>query len=85
MLQQAEKDERLGGAHGKGDEGSKSGKGEVTEAGEGQEVLPGQEVSPRFEDHRHNLTLWARPPQRLRDVIGECQRRLREIVPGEYM
>lgn len=75
MLLQAERDAQLGVASEDGREGQ--------ESGEGSEGKVTGAVSSRFEDHRHNLVLWARPPQRLRDVVGECQRRLREVVPGE--
>jgi len=77
VLQQAEKDSQFGATPGV----SENNEGKVT--GEVDTRVSTASTSPRFEDHRHNLVLWARPPQRLRDVVGECQRRLREIVPGE--
>lgn len=38
---------------------------------------------PGFEDHRHCLVFWARPPQKLKDLIAEVQRRLKTVAPSK--
>ncbi|GLA29327.1 hypothetical protein AnigIFM63604_006529 [Aspergillus niger] len=43
------------------------------QAGANGETLP-------FVDSRHNLTLYARPPQHIRDLIAEVQQAIREIA-----
>ncbi|GAA86383.1 unnamed protein product [Aspergillus luchuensis IFO 4308] len=35
-----------------------------------------------FVDPRHNLTLYARPPQHIRDLVAEVQQAVREIAPS---
>lgn len=45
------------------------------QAGANGETLP-------FVDSRHNLTLYARPPQHIRDLIAEVQQAIREIAPS---
>ena len=37
---------------------------------------------PGFEDWRHCLVFWARPPQRVRSLIAEIQRRLLKDAPS---
>ncbi|GAQ47187.1 unnamed protein product [Aspergillus niger] len=36
-----------------------------------------------FVDPRHNLTLYARPPQHIRDLVAEVQQAIREIAPRQ--
>ena len=39
-------------------------------------------VEPGFQDWRNCLVFWARPPQKVRSLIGEVQRRLLEAAPS---
>lgn len=41
-------------------------------------------IEPGFEDWRHCLVFWARPPEAVRTLIAEIQRRLREVVPSVH-
>lgn len=37
--------------------------------------------SVRFHDERHNLVFWIRPPTHIRDLIVQCQAKLKEAIP----
>lgn len=36
-----------------------------------------------FEDPRHCLVFWARPPQKLKNLIAEIQKRLKAVSPSK--
>ncbi|KAK3669903.1 hypothetical protein LTR78_010214 [Recurvomyces mirabilis] len=38
-------------------------------------------IEPGFKDWRHCLVFWARPPQSVRDLIGEVQKKLLAVAP----
>lgn len=42
-----------------------------------------EEEKEEFADHRHNFSFWARPPLKVRELVGEIQKRLCAIVPGQ--
>lgn len=48
------------------------------------QVVGVEEDREEFVDHRHNLSFWARPPERIRALVGECQKILRSIIPGTF-
>lgn len=48
------------------------------------EKLIDQENNPGYEDPRNCLVFWARPPQRVRDIVDGIQRELREVMPSQY-
>ena len=37
---------------------------------------------PGFEDKRHNLVLWARPTEAIKELVEYVQVKLQEAVPG---
>ncbi|KAK8236472.1 RNA ligase/cyclic nucleotide phosphodiesterase, partial [Phyllosticta capitalensis] len=39
-------------------------------------------LEPGFADTRHCLVFWARPPEKLKALVGEVQRRLGAVVPN---
>ncbi|PWY70431.1 hypothetical protein BO70DRAFT_321741 [Aspergillus heteromorphus CBS 117.55] len=41
-----------------------------------------QPTDPPFVDPRHNLTLYARPPQHIRDLVAEIQRDIEDVAPS---
>lgn len=47
--------------------------------------LEGPQMYPGFEDPRHCLVFWARPPQAVRSLIEEVQRRLQAVVPHIWL
>lgn len=40
-------------------------------------------IEPGFKDWRHCLVFWARPPQKLKDLIAEVQKRLKAVSPSK--
>lgn len=44
--------------------------------------LDGPNKDPAFEDERNCIVFWGRPPQHIRDMIGEIQEELRSVAPG---
>lgn len=48
------------------------------------EKLIDRENNPGYEDPRNCLVFWARPPQRIRDLVNELQGELQEVVPSQY-
>lgn len=38
-----------------------------------------------YKDPRNCLVFWARPTKAVKDLVGEIQRRIRTIVPGEAL
>ncbi|KAG8623589.1 hypothetical protein KVT40_008565 [Elsinoe batatas] len=49
------------------------------------ETLLKLETQPGFEDPRHCLVFWARPPKAVRSLIAEVQRRLKEVAPRLWL
>ncbi|TKX27003.1 hypothetical protein C1H76_0758 [Elsinoe australis] len=49
------------------------------------ETLLKLETQPEFEDPRHCLVFWARPPQAVKAMIGEVQQKLKEVVPRLWL
>ncbi|EGP86511.1 uncharacterized protein MYCGRDRAFT_43901 [Zymoseptoria tritici IPO323] len=43
------------------------------------------DLFPGYEDPRHCLVVWARPTEGVRRLVGECQRRLKEVVPNLWL
>ncbi|TAQ87371.1 hypothetical protein B7494_g4307 [Chlorociboria aeruginascens] len=39
-------------------------------------------IEPRFEDPRNCLVFWARPPIHIKELIGEIQKKLRDLAPN---
>lgn len=44
--------------------------------------LDGPNKDPAFKDERNCIVFWGRPPQHIRDMIGEIQEELRSVAPG---
>ncbi|GAB7347638.1 hypothetical protein MBLNU459_g4507t1 [Dothideomycetes sp. NU459] len=42
-------------------------------------------IEPGFKDWRHCLVFWARPPQKLKEVIAEVQKRLKAVSPNLWV
>lgn len=42
-------------------------------------------IEPGFKDWRHCLVFWARPTEKVRELIGEVQQRLQEVVPSLWI
>jgi len=42
-------------------------------------------LNPAFKDWRHCLVFWARPPQSVRTLVTDIQRRLRMVAPNLWM
>ncbi|KAF2764204.1 hypothetical protein EJ03DRAFT_282499 [Teratosphaeria nubilosa] len=42
-------------------------------------------IEPEFEDWRHCLVFWARPPARVRSLIAEIQNKLKDVAPGLWI
>ncbi|KAK8151053.1 RNA ligase/cyclic nucleotide phosphodiesterase [Phyllosticta citrichinensis] len=40
------------------------------------------DVEPGFRDTRHCLVFWARPPQKIKSLVAEVQRRVGSVVPN---
>ncbi|PYH95738.1 hypothetical protein BO71DRAFT_350572 [Aspergillus ellipticus CBS 707.79] len=40
--------------------------------------------APPFVDPRHNLTLYARPPQHIRELVAEIQQEIRDVAPSVW-
>ncbi|PNS20565.1 ATP-dependent RNA helicase ded1 [Sphaceloma murrayae] len=49
------------------------------------ETLLKLETQPGFIDPRHCLVFWARPPQPVRELISEVQRRLQSVAPKLWL
>lgn len=45
------------------------------------QILHKLENEPGFEDPRHCLVYWARPPQKIKDLVSEIQSRIKTVVP----
>lgn len=45
--------------------------------------LEDQAIEPGYRDPRNCLVFWARPPQAVKDLIAEVQRRLKPVAPSE--
>ncbi|KAK2811349.1 hypothetical protein FQN50_002226 [Emmonsiellopsis sp. PD_5] len=46
--------------------------------------LEGPERDPNFIDPRHNITLWARPPPPIRQLIASIQSKLQKVAPSVW-
>lgn len=42
-------------------------------------------IEPGYVDPRHCLVFWARPPEKIRCLIGELQRKLRSVAPSAFV
>ncbi|KAK7533369.1 RNA ligase/cyclic nucleotide phosphodiesterase [Phyllosticta citribraziliensis] len=40
------------------------------------------DIEPGFRDTRHCLVFWARPPQKIKNLVAEVQRRVGSVVPN---
>lgn len=47
------------------------------------EKLLDEEAYPEYKDPRNCLVFWARPPQRIRDLVDEIQKELLTIAPRQ--
>jgi hypothetical protein len=45
--------------------------------------LDGVQKDPSYVDPRHCLVFWARPPKRVRMLVGIIQQKLKDAAPGE--
>lgn len=41
-------------------------------------------IEPGFVDTRNCLVFWARPPEKVKALVKECQEKLREVVPSKF-
>ncbi|KAH0537112.1 hypothetical protein FGG08_006073 [Glutinoglossum americanum] len=47
--------------------------------------LENSDIEPEYTDPRNCLVFWARPPKKIRDLIGEIQKELQEVSPNLWL